>query len=130
MEKLFSFLSKLDYFVSAGVIGYGIYKLDWLYILVGLLSLGLARYNLSKRVRARLEKYLIKKRQVEDHSNLLKEHEKLYDDRPIEETPQVPASFQPKQIQYVSVQLAPSKHNKLLAPGALDLFASLKNTKV
>lgn len=128
MQKVIQYLSKLDYLVAAGCIIWGIYYSDYLVLAAGVLGFFLARLNLAQRVQKRLEKYLVKKKTTEDHSALLAEQEKIYDEKILDTTTNQNIDYSKlAPIQYASVQALPSKHNVLLKPGVLELKANDKN---
>lgn len=128
MQKVIQYLSKLDYLVAAGCIIWGIYYSDYLVVAAGVFGFFLARLNLAQRVQKRLEKYLVKKKTTEDHSDLLAEQEKIYDERLLNASNTQDIDYSKLEpIQYTLVQALPSKHNLLLKPGVLDLNANNKN---
>lgn len=128
MQKVIQYLSKLDYLVAAGCVVWGIYYADYLVIAAGVLGFFLARLNLAQRVQKRLEKYLVKKKNTEDHSALLAEQEKIYDEKLLDASNTQDIDYSKlAPIQYTSVQALPSKHNILLKPGVLELSANNKN---
>lgn len=128
MQKIISYLSKLDYLVAIGCVLWGIYYSDYLVMAAGVLGFFLARLNLAQRVQKRLEKYLVKKKTTEDHSSLLAEQEKIYDENLLSTASKADITFKNlPAIQYTVVQIMPSKHNLLAKPGALTQTANNNN---
>lgn len=128
MQKIISYLSKLDYLVAIGCVLWGIYYSDYLVMAAGFLGFFLARLNLAQRVQKRLEKYLVKKKTTEDHSSLLAEQEKIYDENLLSIPSKTDTNFKDLPvIQYTVVQITPSKHNLLAKPGAFTQTANNNN---
>ena len=117
MQKIISYLSKLDYLVAVGCVIWGIYHSDYLIVTAGVLGFFLARLNLAQRVQKRLEKYLVKKKTTEDHSSLLAEQERIYDEKLLDNASNTEMNFRElPPIQYTTVQATFSKHNLLTKP--------------
>lgn len=123
MQKIITFLSKLDYVVALGCIAWGLYYSDYWIVLAGVMGLFLAKLNLASRVQKRLEKYLVKKKSTEDHSALLAEHEKMYETSILVEKKEAVDFSKIPDIQYTNVHAGQSKHNLILKPRALALTA-------
>lgn len=53
-----SVLRVMDWVLAFGFLGYGLYQMNWFFIVVGLLSVGLAVYNPARRVETKVQQAL------------------------------------------------------------------------
>lgn len=136
MQKSLRLFSALDWVVASITLLVGLWLLNGWVILAGTIALAIAWYSPAKRVSARLQKYLFKKRQTEDHSSVLLREDEFYASlRPdvnqaskasqgpdgLGEAP--PVDFTLRPYTYAQVRLNSSRHN-LLTSKSLDLTPS------
>ena len=145
MNKFLQYLSKLDWAVAFGTLGYGLFRLDALLIFLGAMGLCLAWYRPADRIKAKLERYFLAKRRPKDDSARLQEQEDFYtqalrdssaeeplpgadeaanvgSDAPDTHTPKF-SSFSGGFSGYASVQLSRNRHNQLTSK-ALNIARS------
>lgn len=141
MQKTLRLFSALDWVVSSVTLAIGLWTLNVWVIVAGVLGLAVAWYSPARRVSARLQKYLFKKRQAEDHSHVLAREDEFYaslrgEAAGAQEEAQTPgepsvapaADFSRSSYVYAQARLNPSRHN-VLKPQYFDLTPGTRHSR-
>lgn len=116
MNTLLRYLNKLDWILSGATVLAGLYLLDWLIVLAGVVGLVAAWYKPAERLKNRLQKRVLRKRGAPAGPTDQDLGEDLYHST----EPAVPASNEPARsfrdgYAPVQVRLSTSRHNLLKA---------------
>lgn len=131
MERILGLLNRVDWGLAAGCLAYGAYSSDWRWAAAGSVSLLVAWYNPSKRVKSWLEKRLLaspkRQKELADKATAVRiaQEEAAYE----REQSKAAASidFTRTVIAYGPMMLGPSRHN-YLKPGAANLLSAPRKT--
>lgn len=124
METILKYLNRTDWFLAFACLAYGVFTLDWRFLVAGLFSLCVAWFNPSRRMKQWLEKKLLAspKRRKEAAARAsavrIAEEEARY--AASQAVPQHAADFRQQVQGYGPLRIGPSKHN-CLRPGAANL---------
>lgn len=116
MNTILRYLNKLDWILSGGTLLVGLYLLDWLIILAGLVGLVAAWYKPAERLKNRMQARMLRKRGPPQGPTDQDLGEDLYHvAEPEQAEPSGPARSFRDGYAPVQVRLSPSRHNVLKA---------------
>ena len=123
MKKTLKILNYVDWALGVGTLVAGLLWSNWLVVAAGVLGLVFAWYKPAERIKARLEKRLLRKKAAQDHTDLALAEDAFYeqvlgkpeeaDTRDADERPDFSRTF----TSYAGVYLRRSRHNRLTREG-------------